>query len=135
MSLRAGNAADDCELPLPFDQELDRITPDYLEHYFWGLAYLDSRSWLFYLPHFLSYSIENIANPTSNAIEAFLFSLRPPDREPPRFGSLSSAQEKAIVAVLDQLAFSENSAWNEDAMIALEEYWAPGANYREPAGT
>ena len=135
MSLRAGNAADSCALAPPFDHELDRITPGYLEENFWGLSHIDADSWLFYLPHFLRYSVENIANPSSNAIESFLFSLRPPDHEPPRFRALSSEQEQAVVGVLDQLAFADNSAWTEDAMIALEEYWAPGANYRESPGT
>lgn len=135
MSLRAGNAADNYELGPPFDQALDEITSTYLENHFWGLSHLDSQSWLFYLPHFLDYSIENIANPASNAIEAFLFSLRPPDRDPPRFGALAVEQEQAVVAVLDQLAFAEHSAWKDPAMIALEEYWGPGATYREQSGT
>jgi hypothetical protein len=129
MSLRGGNAVDDCEDAPAFDPEVDRITPEYFETYFWGISHLDSLSWRFYLPHFLAYALQNIANP-SNAVDAFLFSLRPPDRNPPRFGALTPTEEQAVSDVLDKLAFSEESVWQEPAMIALEEYWAPGATYR-----
>ena len=130
MSLRGGNAVDDHAPVPPFDAVLDQITPEYFEMYFWGISHLDAESWRFYLPHLLHYALDNIASPESNAIDAFLYSLRPPDRTPPRFGALTSTEEAAIVATLDQLAFSEESVWKEPAMIALEEYWAPGANYR-----
>ena len=130
MSLRGGNAVDDYLPAPPFDEVLDQITPEYFEMYFWGISHLDAESWRFYLPHFLRYALDNIASADSNAIDAFLYSLRPPDRTPPRFGVLTPAEETAIVATLDQLAFSEESAWKEPAMIALEEYWAPGANHR-----
>jgi uncharacterized protein DUF6714 len=130
MSLRGGNAADDHAPIPPFDVVLDRITPEYFETYFWGLSHLDAESWRFYLPHFMRYALENMASAHSNAIDALLFSLRPPDHSVPRFGTLTPAQEATVVAVLDELAFSERSVWQEPAMIALEEYWAPGANYR-----
>ena len=130
MSLRGGNAVDDYAPVPPFDAVLDRITPEYFEMYFWGIHHLDAESWRFYLPHLLRYALDNIASPESNAIDAFLYSLRPPDYNPPRFGALTPAQEAAVVTALDQLAFSEQSVWQEPAMIALEEYWAPGAAYR-----
>ncbi len=130
MSLRGGNALDDYEVAPEFDPALDAITREYLETHFWGIAHLDTQSWRFYLPHLLGHALQNIANPASNATDAFLSSLRPPDRDPPRFGSLTSAEEQVVVAVLDKLAFSEESVWREPAMIALEEYWAPGATYR-----
>ena len=95
-----------------------------------AFPHLDAESWRFYLPHLLRYALDNIANPASNAIDSILHSLRPPDRDPPRFGALTRAQQAAVVAALDQLAFSEHSVWKEPAMIALEEYWAPGATYR-----
>jgi hypothetical protein len=63
--------------------------------------------------------------------EALLWSLRPPDREPPRLGSLSAEQEAVIVAVLDVLAFDARSLDRELAMQVLEEYWVPGALYRK----
>lgn len=130
MSLRAGSALDSYEVPPLFDPALDHATPEYLEAHFWGIPHLDHQSWRFYLPRLLGHALRNIANPASNATDAFLFSLRPPDRDPPRFGSLSGPEEQAVVAVLDRLAFAEDSVWREPAMIALEEYWAPGATYR-----
>ncbi|QSP95512.1 hypothetical protein LPB19_03585 [Marinobacter salinisoli] len=113
-----------------YDPEVDEISPHYLEKYFWGIAHLDAVSWRYYLPYLLGYSIQNISNPESSAIDAFLSNLRPPNRQPPRFSSLSEKEEKAVVWVLDKLAFSNDSAWQEQAMVALEEYWAPGALYR-----
>ena len=130
MSLRGGNAVDDYEAAPAFDPVTDQVTPEYLEAHFWGIPHLDSQSWRFYLPHLLSHALQNISNPGSNATDTFLFSLRPPDRDPPRFGSLSGTEEQVVAAVLDKLAFSEESVWKEQAMIALEEYWAPGATYR-----
>ena len=130
MSLRGGNALDGYEAAPAYDSVIDRVTPAYLEAHFWGIAHLDSQSWRFYLPHLLGHALQNISNPTSNATDALLFSLRPPDRDPPRFGSLEGSEEQVVVEVLNKLAFSEESAWREPAMIALEEYWAPGANYR-----
>ncbi len=130
MSLRGGNALDDYETAPAFDPVIDKVTTEYLEKYYWGIAHLDSESWRFYLPHYLAYSIQNISDPSSTALDFFFGSLRPPDRDPPRFGALSKEEEAAVVAVLDQLAFSDESAWQDEAMIALEEYWAPGATYR-----
>ncbi len=66
--------------------------------------------------------------------EALLWSLRPPDREPPRLGSLSAEQEAVVVAVLDVLAFDERSLDRDLAMQVLEEYWIPGALYRKRVG-
>jgi len=39
------------------------------------------------------------------------------------------------VRVLDLLAFSDGSAYAEEAQAALEEWWAPGALYRPPTTT
>jgi hypothetical protein len=64
--------------------------------------------------------------------DALLWSLRPPDREPPRLGSLSAEQEAVVVAALDVLAFDPRSACQDLAMQVLEEYWVPGAFYRRP---
>jgi len=130
ISLRGGNAADDCLPVPPFDPVLDQITPQYFEMYFCGIPHLDAESWRYYLPHFLRYALDNITNPASNAIDAILYSLRPPDRDPPRFRALTPTQEAAVAGALDQLAFSDHSTWKEPAMIALEEYWGLGATYR-----
>jgi hypothetical protein len=67
--------------------------------------------------------------------EGLLGSLRPPDREPPRLGSLSGEQEAVVVAVLDLLAFDERSGCRELAMQVLEEYWVPNALYRHRPAT
>jgi len=129
MTLRGGNAVDGYDTAPPFDAELDRPTPEYLEKYFWGIAHLDPVSWRYYLPILANYALTNVSN-ASNAVDAFLASLRPPDREPPRLGSLSKEQESVVIALLDRLAFDPESVWTSQAMTALEEYWAPGALYR-----
>ena len=130
ISLRGANALDNYEAVPAFDPSIDEPTPEYFEQYFWGIAHLDSESWRFYLPHLLIYALNGLSKPNSNAIDALLSSLTTPDRDPPRFGSLSKDEESSVVAVLDILAFSEDSEWKEQAMVALEEYWGPGATYR-----
>jgi len=134
MSLRAGNAVDSYETPPPFDADIDAPTAEYLESHYWGLPHLDAVSWRYYLPIFLGHALANIANPKSMAVDAVLASLRPPDRVPPRFASLTEAQTQAVGSVLDALAFQEGSVWTDLAIIALEEYWAPGATYRDAPG-
>ncbi|WP_019139979.1 DUF6714 family protein [Noviherbaspirillum massiliense] len=130
MSLRGGDAVDEYAPVPPYDPDADCPTGDYFERYFWELPHLDADSWRYYLPFLLEYALENIGNSESNAVDAFLFSLRPPDRDPPRFGALSLQQDQAVVAVLDRLAFVPESVWKEPAMTALEEYWGPGAIHR-----
>ena len=100
VSLLGGNALDGYEAAPAYDSVIDRVTPAYLEAHFWGIAHLDSQSWRFYLPHLLGHALQNISNPTSNATDALLFSLRPPDRDPPRFGSLSGCRRSARQARL-----------------------------------
>ncbi|MGO1001378.1 DUF6714 family protein [Lysobacter sp. CA196] len=135
MSLRAGNALDSYDAPPPFDAHLDRPVAKYLETHHWGVAHLDPISWRYYLPALLRHALLKLEHPDSMAIDALLSSLRPPDRDPPRFASLSQAQAQAVVAVLDALAFEEASAWKDEAIVALEEYWAPGAHYRDGTAT
>ena len=130
MSLRGGNAADEyAEVPA-FDPKLDEPTDAYLESYYWGLAHLDAVSWRHYIPRLIEYALEHKANSRTMVVDAFLASLRPPDRDPPRFAVLSAEQERVLVAFLDVLAFDADSAWSSEASVALEEYWAPGALYR-----
>lgn len=131
MTLRRGNAIDNGESAIPFEAELDQPTTEYIDRYHWGIPHLDSVSWCYYLPALLDHAVRNIANGKSTGVGTFLFSLRPPDRDPPRLGSLSKEQEAAIVSLLDKLAFDKGSAWKDEARQALEEYWAPGAIYRE----
>jgi hypothetical protein len=111
MTLRGGAAVDSYDEPSGFDPRLDQTTDAYLEAYaYWALPHLDPISWRHYLP-----------------------SLRPPDRDPPRLASLSAEQERVVVAVLDVLAFDARSVHRDFAMQVLEEYWVPGALYRNRA--
>jgi len=132
MTLRGGDAVDVYDCPPPYDARLDEPTVAYLEQYADGIPHLDAESWLFYLPQLLHYAIIHLRDPGSAVVEALLWSLRPPDREPPRLGALSPGQEAIIVSVLELLAFSEASAHNDFALQILEEYWIPGALYRKP---
>lgn len=64
-------------------------------------------------------------------VEGLLYSLRPPDREPPRLASLTAEQEAVIVGFLEQVAFSDDSANRDFAIQVLEEWWIPDALYRK----
>jgi hypothetical protein len=131
MTLRGGAAVDSYETPPPYDPRLDQPTDAYLEaHAYWALAYLDAASWRGYLPRLTEYALGHLGDRRSMVAEALLFSLRPPDREPPRLASLSAEQEAVVVAVLDVLAFDERSLDRDLAMQVLEEYWVPNALYR-----
>lgn len=128
-SLRGGDALDDYKSPPPFDAQVDKATDEYIERYIWGLGYLDPRSWRHYLPILIEYAVRH-AEGGSDIGDALLTSLRPPDRDPPRLASLSVEQESVVVQLLDYLAFSEVSGYQEFAWQLLEEWWAPGALYR-----
>jgi hypothetical protein len=132
LSLRGAAAIDDHDMAPPFDVELDKPTPEYLEKYYWGIPHLDAVSWRCYLPILIEHALVNVASADSNTVEAFLASLRPPDRDPPRFASLTAEQRMKVIAMLDTLAFDETSQWKSQAMLALEEYWGPGALYQAP---
>lgn len=130
MTLRGGYAEDSYEVaPVP-DPELDKPTDAYLETYtFWGLAYLDAASWRHYLPLLIAYAFSHMDDP-GMAIEGLLHNLRPPDREPPRLATLSAEQEAVIVAFLEEVAFSVDSANRDFALQVMEEWWIPDALYR-----
>jgi hypothetical protein len=130
MTLRGGYAEDSYEYAPAPDHELDTLTDSYLETYtFWGLAYLDPASWRHYLPHLIDYAFRHMDDPMM-VVEGLLHNLRPPDREPPRLASLTAGQEAAIVAFLEEVAFSEDSANRDFAMQVLEEWWIPDALFR-----
>jgi hypothetical protein len=136
MTLRAGNAVDSYDLPTDYEEQLDRPTDEYLQQFaYWGLPHLDPVSWHYYLPLLMSYSLRNATKdaPVESglAVEAILFSLRPPDREPSRFSLLTPEQEEVIDQFLVILAFNEESIYQEDGMEVLEEYWIPETIYRE----
>jgi hypothetical protein len=130
-TLRGGNAEDSYDVPPAPDLELDRLSDEYLETYtFWGLAFLDAPSWRHYLAPLIDYAFRHMDDPRM-AVEGLLHNLRPPDREPPRLASLTVEQEAVIVAFLEQVAFSDDSANREFAMQVLEEWWIPDALYRQ----
>ncbi len=139
ITLRGGNALDSYDDPPPHDPEIDDPTDAYLEGYaFHGLNFVDAPSWRHYLPRLIEYALRNIASnaPGTMAIDGLLWSLRPPDREPPRLASLTTEQEDVIRAALDELAFADDSVYRTDAMQVMEEWWIPGALYRRaPGGT
>jgi hypothetical protein len=135
ISLRAGNAIDQYEQPPPFDPALDAPTDAYLAAYaFNGLVFLDAASWRHYLPLLIDYTLRQLGA-ASMAPHGLLASLRPPDHEPPRLATLSPEQEAAIVAFLQALAFGDDTlAYQDDALLILEEWWLPNARYRTRPG-
>jgi hypothetical protein len=131
MTLRGGAAVDGYETPPAYEPETDAPTDAYLAaHAFWGLPYLDAASWRHYLPRLIEYALTHLGEPGPMVTEGLLASLRPPDREPPRLGSLGAEHEAVIVAVLERLAFDARSLDQDLAMQVLEEYWLPNALYR-----
>ena len=131
LTLRGGNAVDGYDEAEPFDAARDEPTDAYIEGFaFWGLCYLDARSWRHYLPRLLSYAFRRPDDPAM-AVEALIRSLRPPDRYPPRLATLTAEQEAVVVAFLETLAFGERFGHLHDyAQQALEEWWLPGARHR-----
>ncbi len=132
LTLRGGDAVDSYDTPPPYDPQLDAPTDEYVAAYtFWGLGYLDAASWRHYLPRLIDYTFQHIDDPNTMAPEGLLYSLRPPDREPPRLASLTPEQEAVIVVFLEELAFSDDSGYYQaDAMQILDEWWLPNALYR-----
>ena len=132
LSLRGGNAVDGYDEAEPFDAVRDDPTDAYLEGFaFWGLGYLDARSWRHYLPRLIGYAFRRPDDPAM-AVEALIRSLRPPDRYPPRLATLTPEQEAVVVAFLETLALGDDgfAHLREEAQQALEEWWLPGARHR-----
>lgn len=123
LSLRGGNAVDDYAVPPAFDPDLDAPTDAYFEQFHFGIIYLDAESWRYYLPLLLTYALEQRTSKTSAALDSFLFSLRPPDQDPPRFATLSDEQTALVVEVLEVLGYAPESLYQPDALQALDEYW------------
>ncbi len=106
MTLRGGDAVDGYREPPDFDPALDEPTDDYLERYHWGVTYLDPESWRFYLPTLFDYALRNCSEGSSGSslvIDALLSSLRPPEKDPPRFSVLTPNQEEVIVDRLPRI--------------------------------
>jgi len=133
MTLRAGNSIDSYGATIPFDPEVDVVCDDYLTKYPWGVSHLDVQSWRHYLPSLSAFALRHLDS-NSLVTDALIASLRPPDRDPPRLGSLNPAQEGVVREVLEALAYSSSSVWQAEACQALEEWWIDGALYRPRSG-
>ena len=131
LTLRGGNAVDGYNQPVPFDPAEDETTDTYLEGFaFWGLGYLDARSWRHYLPRLIEYAFR-CPNDPAMVTEALVRSLRPPDRYPPRLATLSADQEDVVRAFLEQVALGDAIPHLQaEAQQALEEWWLPNARCR-----
>lgn len=131
LTLRGGNAIDGYTLPVPFDPAEDEPTDTYVEGFaFWGIGYLDARSWRHYLPRLIDYAVRHPNDPAMVA-EALVRSLRPPDRYPPRLTTLTPDQESVVQSFLEQVALGDAIPHlRAEAQQALEEWWLPDARCR-----
>jgi hypothetical protein len=129
-TLRGGAALDAYDPAPPFDARLDAVSDAYLEEHSCGLAHLDADSWLYYLPLVLVAALARAGETGSMLVERVVWSLRPPDRDPPRLARLSREQEAVVAEALEYLAFHPDSRNQDLALQVLEEYWIPGASYR-----
>ena len=134
LTLRGANAVDNYARPMPFDPAEDEPTDAYLEGYvFWGLGYLDARSWRHYLPQLIDYAFRHPNDPAM-VTEALVRSLRPPDRYPPRLATLSADQEDVVRMFLEQAALGDAIPHLQpEAQQALEEWWLSNARCRPTA--
>lgn len=131
LTLRGANAVDSYSLAMPFDPTEDNPTDEYLEGFaFWGVVYLDARSWRHYLPRLIDYAFRHPDDPAM-VTEALVRSLRPPDRYPPRLATLNTDQEDVVRTFLEQIALGDLMPHVQaDAQQALEEWWLPNARSR-----
>jgi hypothetical protein len=134
LTLRGGDEIDSYRLAAAFDPAVDQPTDEYLEQFtFNGLTYLDARSWRHYLPRLIEYTLQHPDDPRM-VTAALLRSLRPPDRYPPRLGTLTAAQEAVVRDFLELVAFGDRySDLQSDAQQALEEWWLPNPRARPAA--
>jgi hypothetical protein len=131
LTLRGGNAVDGYSQPTPFDPVKDEPADAYLEGFaFWGLGYLDARSWRHYLPRLIDYALRCPDDPAM-VIEALVRTLRPPDRYPPRLATLTPDQEDVVRSFLEYAA-RDNAIPHvqAEARQALEEWWLPNPRCR-----
>jgi hypothetical protein len=126
MTLRGGDALDLGKPAPPFDVLVDAISDEYLEAHPWGSGYLDATSWRHYLPFMMEYALRHITE-SNDVTDALLTSLRPPERTPPRLGSLTKPQETAVLRFLDVMAHSADSGSVDLAAVVLSEWWTPDA--------
>lgn len=124
LSLRGGSAIDEYREPAPFDPALDVVSDIYLEQHHWGVTYLDAASWRHYLPALIDYALRHL-DTTSPVVEAWLWSLMPPDRQPPRMGTLSPEQ-KAVVEEVVWLLVTDSRGHEDLACRVLDEWRRAG---------
>ena len=129
MTLRSGDSVDSFGVKQPHHVESEVATDRYLSRYAWGMAHLDAESWRHYLPAFAAFALRNLQS-NEVVVTAFIQSLRPPDRDPPRLASLNATQQSVMKDVLELLAYTPESIWQAEACQALEEWWIDGALYR-----
>ena len=134
LTLRGGDAADSYDVPEQFDPALDEPTDAYIEMFaYHALPFLDARSWRHYLPRLIDFVLRHPDDERMVA-EGLIYSLRAPDREPPRLATLTAEQESVVVAFLEALARSGvHQELREEARQALEEWWVPNARHRPTA--
>jgi Family of unknown function (DUF6714) len=134
LTLRGANAVDSYSQPMPFSPAEDEPTDAYLEGFaFWGLGYLDGRSWRHYLPRLIDYAFRHPDDPAM-VTEALVRSLRPPDRYPPRLATLNADQEDVVRMFLEQAAIGDAIPHVQgEAQQALEEWWLPNPRCRPTA--
>jgi hypothetical protein len=134
LTLRGANAVDSYNYPTPFDPAADAPTDQYVDGFgFWGIGYLDARSWRHYLPRLIDYAFRHPNDPAM-VVEALVRSLRPPDRYPPRLASLSADQEDLVRTFLEQVALGGAVPHlQSEAQQALEEWWLPNPRCRPTA--
>lgn len=125
LSLRQADEIDSSNAPTPDVAPADwrDVSEHELEEHHCGFTHLDAKSWRFYLPVFLAYSVRHLSRGDSLVIAACLSNLRPPDRVPSRFTTLSDGQRQTVVSVLEFLAFDSESDFMANACQVLEEYW------------
>lgn len=133
ITLRGADSVDSFGVGLPFDEARDECTPAYLEHFGWAITLLDAAAWRHYLPLVAAHALDCTAE-ASLAVDGLIQSLRPPDRSPPRLGSLDATQRALVRECLQILACSADSVWQEPARRALAECGTDLAPESEPQG-
>jgi hypothetical protein len=120
--------------PMSFDPAEDEPTDAYLKEFaFWGLGYLDARSWRHYLPRLIDYALRCPNDPAMVTV-ALIRTLRPPDRYPPRLATLTADQEDVVRSFLEHAALDDVILnVQAEAQQALEEWWLPNARCRPTA--
>jgi hypothetical protein len=125
LSLRQSDELDSHDIPTPDVLPVDwrDVSERELEEHQWGFTHLDAESSRFYLPAFLAYSVRHYTRGESLVIMACLNNLRPPDRVPSRFSTLTDSQRQTVISVLEFLAFGSESDFMADACQVLEKCW------------